>query len=80
MIFYLIEEQGYSIKSLVAFLAFSDSVVDDKIPDKAYTEIDFDGLIHILSISHQIKQCHPNCHPISYLLRNQAQSWIVHQI
>jgi type I restriction enzyme, R subunit len=36
----LIEEQGYPIKSLVAF---SGTVVDDKIPDKNYTEVEMNG-------------------------------------
>jgi type I restriction enzyme, R subunit len=36
----LIKEQGYPIKSLVAF---SGSVVDDKIAEKTYTEIEMNG-------------------------------------
>jgi type I restriction enzyme, R subunit len=36
----LIAEQGYPIKSLVAF---SGTVMDDKIPDKNYTEIEMNG-------------------------------------
>jgi type I restriction enzyme, R subunit len=36
----LIAEQGYPIKSLVAF---SGTVLDDKIPDRNYTEIEMNG-------------------------------------